>query len=48
MRSVLRDTFVWRFAGGFALGAAALLALQPADARHELASRLAPHHARRG
>jgi hypothetical protein len=32
MRTLLKSTFFWRFAGGFALGAAGLLALQPAQA----------------
>ena len=32
MRQLLRSSFVWQFAGGFALGAAALVALHPASA----------------
>ena len=48
MRSFLKDSFVRRFVGGFALGTAALIALQPADARHELASRIIPGHAQQG
>ncbi|WP_375287356.1 hypothetical protein [Sphingomonas sp.] len=32
MRSVLKSDFFWKFAGGFALGAVGLFALQPAQA----------------
>ena len=42
MRSFLKQGFVWQFAGGFALGALALMAAQPSVARHALAGHL-PH-----
>ncbi|WP_181814821.1 hypothetical protein [Sphingomonas aracearum] len=32
MRTVIKSSFLWQFAFGFALGAAGLFALQPADA----------------
>ena len=35
MRS-FRSSLFWQFASGFALGTAALIALQPADGRHAL------------
>ena len=35
---LLRQGFVWQFAGGFALGTVALLTLQPSEGRHALAS----------
>ena len=38
----LRQDFVWQFAGGFALGAVALLTLQPSESRHALASHFVP------
>ena len=31
MRSVLKSGFFWQFAGGFALGAAALVTLHPTE-----------------
>lgn len=34
MRRFIRSSLLWQFTGGFALGLAGLLALQPADARH--------------
>ena len=37
---LLRQGFVWQFMGGFALGAVALLTLQPAEGRHAVASHL--------
>lgn len=33
MRTILRDGFFWRFAGGFVIGAIGLLVLQPAEAK---------------
>ncbi len=30
MRTILKSSFLWQFAGGFVLGAAGLLVLQPA------------------
>ena len=44
MTSFLKSSFVWQFAGGFMLGAISLVALQPAEATHELVSRFAPAH----
>ena len=41
MRSVLRSAFLWRFAGGFALGALALLSFHPAHARRVMADTVA-------
>ncbi len=38
MRSVLKSGFTWQFAGGFLLGAAALVAFHPA----QVASATAP------
>lgn len=38
----LKSSFVWQFAGGFVLGAIGLVALQPADATHEMLSRIVP------
>ena len=32
MRRLLKSSFVWQFAGGFALGAVGLFALHPAEA----------------
>ncbi|MGI4730652.1 MAG: hypothetical protein ACRYFW_02745 [Janthinobacterium lividum] len=43
----LKQGFVWQFAGGFALGALALVASQSPDGRHTLATHL-EHVARRG
>lgn len=40
MRSIIRSGFFWQFSGGFVLGALGLLAIQPADARHMLASHI--------
>jgi hypothetical protein len=37
MRSLLKSGFFWRFAGGFALGAIGLFAMQPAQAVHQKA-----------
>lgn len=31
MRSILKSSFVWQFAGGFLLGAVGLFSLQPGD-----------------
>lgn len=31
MRTVIKSSFLWQFAFGFAVGAAGLFALQPAD-----------------
>lgn len=44
MTSFFKSSFVWQFAGGFMLGAIGLVALQPAEATHELVSRFAPTH----
>ncbi|MES1972699.1 MAG: hypothetical protein V4472_09590 [Pseudomonadota bacterium] len=41
MRALVKAGFFWRFAGGFALGAIALLVIQPADATRTLADNLA-------
>ena len=41
MRGFMKAGFFWQFAGGFALGAAALLIFQPADATRTLANHLA-------
>lgn len=43
--SLLKSTFFWQFAGGFALGAVGLLALQPADGRHQLLGHATLPHA---
>lgn len=32
MRALLKSSFVWQFAGGFALGALGLVVLHPAEA----------------
>ena len=40
MRSLLKSRFLWQFAGGFAIGAAGLLAMQPAEATQTLAAHL--------
>ena len=42
MRILFKSSFLWQFAGGFALGAVGLVAMQPADARHTLVERLTP------
>ena len=42
MRSVLKSSFLWQFAGGFVLGTLGLVALQPADARHTFIHHLDP------
>lgn len=39
MRSVIRSSFLWQFAGGFAIGAVGVLTLQPGDAGHRLFTR---------
>ena len=44
MRKLLQSSFLWQVAGGFVLGTVGMVALQPADATHTLASRFAPHH----
>ena len=44
MISFLKSSFVWQFAGGFVLGAIGLVALQPAEATRELASRFTSTH----
>ena len=44
MRSFIRSSVVWQFAGGFVLGAIGLVALQPADATRELVSHFVPMH----
>ncbi len=36
MRTILKSSFLWQFAGGFLLGAVGLLTLQPADAAHHV------------
>ena len=36
MRTILKSSFFWQFAGGFALGAVGLLTLQPAEATRKL------------
>lgn len=48
MRSILKSGFFWQFAGGFALGATALVSLHPAAANHGVLSELtaATHLAR--
>lgn len=35
---IFKNSFVWQFTGGFVLGAAGLLALQPAEATRTFAS----------
>jgi hypothetical protein len=35
MRSLIKSSFLWQFTGGFMLGALGLLALQPAEAKHD-------------
>ncbi|MES2754473.1 MAG: hypothetical protein V4659_07400 [Pseudomonadota bacterium] len=42
MRSVFKSHFFLRFAGGFALGAAALVALQPAAVAAKLSAQHEP------
>ena len=42
MRTILKNSFIWQFGGGFVLGAIGLVALQPADARHVLVSHFTP------
>jgi hypothetical protein len=42
MRSVLKSSFLWQFAGGFVLGTLGLVALQPADARQSFIHHLDP------
>lgn len=44
MLNHLKSSFMWQFAGGFVLGAIALVAFQPADQTRELAGRFAPTH----
>ncbi|MEG3176954.1 hypothetical protein U1872_11995 [Sphingomonas sp. RB3P16] len=34
MRSVLKSDFLWKFVGGFALGALALVTLHPMESAH--------------
>jgi len=41
MRAFLKAGFFWQFAGGFVLGAVALLVFQPANATRTLANNLA-------
>jgi hypothetical protein len=41
MRSFVKAGFFWQFAGGFALGAVALLVFQPASATRTLATNIA-------
>jgi len=41
MRAFLKAGFFWQFAGGFALGAVALLVFQPASANRTLATNIA-------
>ena len=41
MRSVLKSGFFWQFAGGFALGAVALVSLHPAEANYGIVSHIA-------
>lgn len=36
MRTILKSSFLWRFVGGFALGAIGLLTLQPGEATRNL------------
>ena len=40
----LKSSFFLRFAGGFVAGAIGVIALQPAEARQNLVSRIAPAH----
>jgi hypothetical protein len=42
MRSILKSSFIWQFAGGFVLGTIGLVALQPAEARHSIAAHFVP------
>ena len=42
MRSIVKSSFIWQFAIGFALGAAGVVSLEPIDARHALAGHFAP------
>ncbi|HEX8384488.1 MAG TPA: hypothetical protein VF592_14080 [Sphingomonas sp.] len=35
---IFKNSFIWQFAGGFLLGAAGLLAFQPAEATRTFAS----------
>lgn len=42
MRYLLKSSFFWQFAGGFAIGTIGLVALQPAEARHNIATHLLP------
>jgi hypothetical protein len=46
--SLFKSSFFWQFAGGFALGAIGLVALQPAEATRTLAEHFmsAPHSQR--
>ena len=41
MRS-FKNSFFWQFAGGFVIGAAGLLAFQPAEATQSFGRHLAP------
>lgn len=42
MRTIFKSSFLWQFAGGFALGAVGLLTLQPTEATHNLARHFTP------
>lgn len=42
--SAIKSSFFWQFTGGFVLGALGLLAIQPAEARHDLVQHLTAHH----
>jgi hypothetical protein len=41
MRSFMKAGFFWQFAGGFALGAVALIVFQPASATRTLGANIA-------
>ncbi|HEU0066090.1 MAG TPA: hypothetical protein VFQ57_02490 [Sphingomonas sp.] len=43
MKTILKSSFFHRFVGGFLLGTIGVVALQPAEARHFVASHI-PHH----
>jgi len=43
MRRLIRSSFLWQFAGGFALGAVGLFALHPAEAEVPASAPTAAH-----
>ena len=45
MLNKVKNSFFWQVAGGFVLGAIGVVALQPAEATHSLATHFAPHAA---